>query len=174
MKWPHQQPVTSLHTELPEAGDVRRRRRAVRTAIAMDECHIQFGHFLVTSLHHAVTSPRIGSPESGLSTTSERNCSDASSKSAHKLSMLACWRNDGKHPVLQRRITGRPGSIFDSGQKMSAYVTHKNLAVRKRMEAMRAAHAKSGTRSQYVSNYTWGERSLNIGESLKGKRASFA
>ena len=58
--------------------------------------------------------------------------------------------------------------------QISAYVTHKNLAVRKRMEAMRAAYAKSGTRSQHVSNYTWGKRSLNIGESLKGKRASFA
>ena len=38
--------------------------------------------------------------------------------------------------------------------QISAYITHKNLTVRKIMEAMRKACAKSGTRSQHVSNYT--------------------
>ena len=38
--------------------------------------------------------------------------------------------------------------------QISAYVTHKNLAVRKIMEAMRTAYAKNGTRSQHFSNKT--------------------
>ena len=42
---------------------------------------------------------------------------------------------------------------------ISAYSTHKNLAVYKIMEAMRTAYAKSGIQSQHVSNYTWGKQS---------------
>ena len=57
---------------------------------------------------------------------------------------------------------------------ISAYSTHKNLAVHKIMEVMRSAYAKNGTRSQHVSNKTWRKRSWNIREYLKGKRASFA
>ena len=37
---------------------------------------------------------------------------------------------------------------------ISAYGTHKNLAIRKIMETMRTAYAKSRIRSQHVSNYT--------------------
>ena len=52
--------------------------------------------------------------------------------------------------------------------QISAYITLKNLAVRKIVEAMRTAYTKGGTRSQHVSNYIW---HVSI---LKGKRASFA
>ena len=56
--------------------------------------------------------------------------------------------------------------------QISAYSTHKNLAVRKIMEVMRTAHAKSGIQSRHVSNYTNDHgRHTSI---VKGKRASFA
>ena len=58
--------------------------------------------------------------------------------------------------------------------RTSAYITHKNLDVRKIMEAMRTAHAKNGTQVQHISNKTWRKRSWNIPEHVKGKRASLA
>ena len=46
---------------------------------------------------------------------------------------------------------------------MSAYNTHKDLAVHKIMEMMRTAYAQNGThRSQQVSNYAWGKRSRKV------------
>ena len=54
--------------------------------------------------------------------------------------------------------------------QISAYIMHKNLAVRKIMEVMRTVYAKNGTWSQHVSNKTWRKRSRNIiCEYVKGK-----
>ena len=53
--------------------------------------------------------------------------------------------------------------------QISAYGTHKNLAVRKIMEAMRTACAKSRIRSWRVSNYTWGKRSRKMREYCERK-----
>ena len=41
--------------------------------------------------------------------------------------------------------------------QISAYITHKNLAVCNIMEAMRTVYAQSGTWSQHASNYAWGK-----------------
>ena len=43
--------------------------------------------------------------------------------------------------------------------QISADITHKNLAVRRILGVMRTTHAKSGSRSQHVPNYTLGKRS---------------
>ena len=48
--------------------------------------------------------------------------------------------------------------------QISAYITHKNRAVHKIMEAMHTAYAKVGAQSQHVSNCTWGKRSGNVRE----------
>ena len=53
--------------------------------------------------------------------------------------------------------------------QISGYITHKNLAVRKIMEAMRTVYAKNGTQSQHVSNKTWGKLSWNVRESCERK-----
>ena len=51
--------------------------------------------------------------------------------------------------------------------QIAAYSTHKNqLAVRKIMEAMRTASAKSGIQSQHVSNYTWRKCEQHFSNSL--------
>ena len=52
---------------------------------------------------------------------------------------------------------------------ISACTTHKNLAVRKIMEAMRTAYTKSGTRSQRASNYARGKRSRKAREYCERK-----
>ena len=49
---------------------------------------------------------------------------------------------------------GRSSLYSGRVTQISAYITHKNLAVRKIMEAMRTAYAKSRIQSQHVSNYT--------------------
>ena len=53
-----------------------------------------------------------------------------------------------------RKIAHDVGFAAVALTQISAYSTHKNLAVRKIMEVMRTACVKSGTRSQHVSNYT--------------------
>ena len=57
-------------------------------------------------------------------------------------------------PVVTDKTTSKGAALT----QISAYITHKNLAIRKIMEAIRNAYAKSGIRSQHVSNYTWGKR----------------
>ena len=57
--------------------------------------------------------------------------------------------------------------------QISAYSTHKNLAVRKIMEAMRTAYAKSGIQSRTRLKLQ-GKRSRRHTSIVKGKRASFA
>ena len=51
---------------------------------------------------------------------------------------------------------------------------HKNLAVRKIMEAMHTAYTKNGSRSQHISNRTWHTWSWNICKNVEVKRVSFA
>ena len=59
--------------------------------------------------------------------------------------------------------------------QISAYSTHKYLAVRKIMEAVRTAYAKkkNGTQSRHVPNKTWRKWSRNMREYVQGKRAPF-
>ena len=56
------------------------------------------------------------------------------------------------------------GRMFWELHDNNEFTTHKNLAVRKIMEVMRTAYAKSGIQSQHISNYTWGKRSRKAHE----------
>ena len=47
--------------------------------------------------------------------------------------------------------------------------THKNLAVRKIVEAMRTSYAQNGTWFAHVPNYTWGKRSRKVREYCERK-----
>ena len=73
-------------------------------------------------------------------------------------------------------LSSTEGNLFSAVAltQISAYSTHINLAVGKLMEAMCTAYAKSGTRSQHVSNKTWHKRSRKAREYVEGKRVSFA
>ena len=70
----------------------------------------------------------------------------------------------GRHVALSQHnaVNQREYLAAVALSQISAYTTHKNLAVRKIMEAMRTAYAKSGTRSQHVSNYTRGKLSISF------------
>ena len=59
--------------------------------------------------------------------------------------------------------------IDSTSTHISAYITYTNLAVRRIIEAMHTAYAKSGTRFQHVSNYTWGKRSRKAREYCERK-----
>ena len=53
------------------------------------------------------------------------------------------------------------------------YITHNTLAVRKIMNAMPTAYARSGTRSQHASKYTWLRKTREY-IMVKEKRPTFA
>ena len=48
--------------------------------------------------------------------------------------------------------------------QISAYITHKKMAIRKIVEAMGTAYAENGTWSQHIPNYTRGKRSQKARE----------
>ena len=69
------------------------------------------------------------------------------------------WRDRGMGKGMDQRMDERTdGWVYEwfSGRvtQISAYIAHKDLAVRKIMHAMRTAYAKSRTRPRHVSNYT--------------------
>ena len=55
--------------------------------------------------------------------------------------------------------------------QISACSTHKNLAVRKIMEEMGTAYAKTGIQSGHFSNYTWDRRSRKAGDQVLWKES---
>ena len=97
--------------------------------------------------HHRARVPRAGIQASYLG---------GSGKSLHwrlnlRTSTKHCWWAPDTSAETQHSLAQMAGVAL---AQISAYRTHKNLAVRKIMEMMRTAYAKSGMQSQHVSNNT--------------------
>ena len=81
------------------------------------------------------------------------------------------YSTGGKREKKNKEKKGKTGEMVRGRVNANFCV----IAVRKIMDAMRTAYAKSGIQSRRVSNYTQGKRSRKAREICeKKKRASFA
>ena len=92
-----------------------------------------------------------------------RPCPTSCPQTGPGIEQIQSWFLSIYTPTYCPKLEDEPPLSSCINANFCVYITHKNLAVCKIMEAMRTAYAKSRTRSQHVSSYTWGKKSWNIG-----------